>query len=224
MWFSSLTPSRSPLRPRWGEVRTWFLSSGAELRPGPPPPYGSAAFIAALQEVRYFSDHRTAEQTASAIAWADGAGTPTPAGHWNAIADQLIVARRLDERDTARLLSLLNRAMEDAGIATWDCKYIYWLIRPSQAVPLITTAVPLPNFPAYTSGHSGFSGAAEVVLSARFPDQATTLRAMAEEAAMSRLYGGIHYRFDCDVGMDLGRAIGERAVEVASMRELIAVQ
>jgi membrane-associated phospholipid phosphatase len=72
--------------------------------------------------------------------------------------------------------------------------------------------VGLPNFPAYTSGHSSFSGAAADVLAYFFPREQETLRAMAEEAAISRLYGGIHYRFDSERGLEQGRAIAQLAI------------
>jgi membrane-associated phospholipid phosphatase len=102
----------------------------------------------------------------------------------------------------------MNAAMEDAGISCWQTKYVYWLIRPSQADPAITTPVGLPNFPSYTSGHSSFSGAAAAVLSSFFPDHTSSLQAMADQAAISRIYGGIHYRFDSDAGLAVGRQIG----------------
>jgi membrane-associated phospholipid phosphatase len=72
--------------------------------------------------------------------------------------------------------------------------------------------VPLPNFPSYTSGHAAFSGAASEVLGDVFPEERTVLRAMAEEAAMSRVYAGIHYRFDSERGLAQGRAIARLAV------------
>jgi membrane-associated phospholipid phosphatase len=108
--------------------------------------------------------------------------------------------------------ALLNTAVMDAGISCWDAKYHYWLIRPPQADPAITTPVGLPNFPSYVSGHATFSGAASEVLSAIFPARRSRLRAMAEEAALSRLYAGIHYRFDNDVGLRMGRSIGALAL------------
>jgi hypothetical protein len=100
----------------------------------------------------------------------------------------------------------------DAGIVVWDTKYAYWLLRPSHADKVITTPVGLPNFPAYPSGHSGFSGAASEVLAHVFPADAVRLRAMADEAGMARMYGGIHYRFDCDVGLAQGRAVAKVAL------------
>lgn len=211
-WFSSENPPRPPLLPLWGEVRPWLMTSGSQFRPGPPPDCHSQEFMDALQEVRFISDNRTPEQLAIAIFWADGPGTATPPGHWNQIACDMAMQKGLNEVRTARMLALLNMAMMDAGISVWDAKYVYWLLRPSQADPNITTPVGLPNFPAYTSGHSGFSGAAATVLSYIFPGEAESLNAMAEEAAISRLYGGIHYRFDSEVGLEQGRQIGALAV------------
>ena len=211
-WYSSQNPAKAPLRPAWGAVATWLMQSGDQFRPPPPPAFGSAEFQAALAEVRQISNSRTAEQSRIAAFWADGIGTPTPPGHWNAIATSLIAREKLNEEEATRTLTVLNAALFDAGIACWDAKYRYWMIRPSQADPAITTAVPLPNFPSYVSGHSSFSAAAAVVLGAAFPQESASLDAMAHEAAMSRLYGGIHYRFDNDRGLALGEAIGALAL------------
>jgi membrane-associated phospholipid phosphatase len=107
-------------------------------------------------------------------------------------------------------------AVMDAGISCWDAKYTYWLLRPSQADSTIALPIGLPNFPAYTSGHSSFSGAASEVLAYLFPDMTTSLRSMADEAGMSRLYGGIHYRFDNEVGLAVGRGIAQLAIQRAN--------
>ncbi|HKO11587.1 MAG TPA: vanadium-dependent haloperoxidase [Acidobacteriaceae bacterium] len=213
MWYSMATPPRPPLRPLWGEVRPWLMQSGDQFRPGPPPAFGSPQFDAAVAEVRAISDHRTPEQLRIALFWADGAGTFTPPGHWNAIAADLVARHHLDERRAALTFALLNTAVMDAGIACWDAKYHYWLIRPPEVDPAITTPVGLPNFPSYISGHATFSGAASQVLGSLFPAERDRVRSMAEEAAMSRLYGGIHYRFDNDMGLSVGRKIGAIAIE-----------
>jgi membrane-associated phospholipid phosphatase len=215
IWFSILNPPVPPLLPLWGKVRPWLMKSGDQFRPPPPPAFGSPEFEAALNEVRQISDHRTPDQFRIALFWADGPGTYTPPGHWNAIAADLIVKRHRRELEAARILAFMNMALMDAGISCWDAKYVYWLIRPSEADPAITTAVALPNFPSYTSGHSAFSGAASEVLGYFFPDQLKALRGMAQEAAISRVYGGIHYRFDSDKGLEAGRAIARLAIERA---------
>jgi membrane-associated phospholipid phosphatase len=205
-----------PLRPAWGNVRPWLMTTSSQFRPSPPPTFGSDAYRAALAEVRMISDTRTAEQLRIARFWSDGAGTATPPGHWNAIASRLAERYSLDEKRSTRMFTLLNMALMDAGIACWDAKYTYWLIRPSQADPRITTPVGLPNFPSYVSGHAAFSGAAATVLGEIFPSARRDIQAMAEEAAMSRLYGGIHYRFDNEQGLALGRHVG--ALAVAELR------
>ena len=166
-----------------------------------------------MAEVRRYSDARTQRQLDIAKHWGDGAGSYTPAGHWNEIAADLVTWYNLPEHDAAHVLAVVNMAMMDAGIAVWDAKYTYWLLRPSQADSAITTPIGLPNFPSYVSGHAAFSGAASEVLGYFFPAERATLRAQAEEAAMSRLYAGIHYRFDSEVGLGMGRAVGAIAVE-----------
>ena len=206
-----------PLLPLWGSVRPWLLESGSQFRPPPPPAFTSPEYANALAEVRRISDTRTPEQLRITQYWSDGAGTATPPGHWNAIAADLAERHHLDEERATQMFAFLNMALMDAGIACWDAKYTYWLIRPSQADPLITTPVGLPNFPSYVSGHATFSGAASTLLGAVFPSARRDLQAMADEAAMSRLYGGIHYRFDNDQGLALGRKIG--ALAVARLRQ-----
>lgn len=203
----------NPLRPLWGEVRPCLVDNITQFRPSPPPSYGSPEFNAALSEVRQISDTRTKWQTQIAEKWADGAGTATPSGHWNQIACDLINNSHLSELRSARALALMNMGMMDAGICCWDAKYYYCLIRPWQADPKITTAVAKPNFPSYTSGHSDFSSAAAEVLDYIFPSDKSQVDSMAEEAGISRLYGGIHYRFDIDKGSEVGRMMGGMAVE-----------
>ena len=73
----------------------------------------------------------------------------------------------------------------------------------------------LPNFPAYTSGHSTFSAAAAVVLSYLFPSGAASFDAMRDEAGISRLYGAIHYRSDIEAGKEHGKRIGGYTVSFA---------
>ena len=106
-------------------------------------------------------------------------------------------------------------ALHDAALGCWDAKYAYFNPRPSQLDPGIKTVIGLPNFPSYTSGHSTFSAAASAVLSYLFPDSAAYFDAQKEEAAISRLYGGIHYRSDIEVGEDHGKQIGGFTVRFA---------
>ncbi len=205
VWSSWL--GQPPLLPAWQSVRPWVLRDAKQVLLPPPPRIDSLEFTAALAEVRRISDTRTTEQRRIAEYWADAAGTYTPPGRWNEIAEAMILEHHFNRRESARVFALLNIAMMDAGIAAWYNKYHYWLARPSQMDPAITLPIGLPNFPAYPSGHAAFSGAAAAVLSEVFPQEAAALQAMAEEAAASRVYGGIHYRFDGEQGLVLGRRI-----------------
>jgi hypothetical protein len=204
-----------PVLPAWGSVKPWLLSGKDDVDPLPPHGEGTPEFGVDLAEVRFISDHRTAKQMNIARFWAAGPGTPTPPGMWNAIAIDLAKRYRLHEFQTAQVLGLLNRALMDASIACWSVKYRHLARRPSQVDPEITLPIGLPNFPSYTSGHSTFSAAASSVLGFFFGRESDSLLAMAEEASLSRVYGGIHFRHDCEQGMIQGAKIGELAIRHA---------
>ena len=208
LWVSNTTPPTIAGGPLPG-VRPWFLTSARQFRPGPPPAFGSADFLAALAEIRHISDTRTAQQIEIATRWAQGAGTSTTAGFWLQVATDGIESHRLSERQATHLYALLSASMFDAQIGCWDAKEMYWLIRPWQANPGITVvaAVGKPNHPSYPSGHSCISSSAAAVLSSFFPDERHELSAMVTEAGLSRMYGGIHYRFDIEAGQRLGRSV-----------------
>jgi membrane-associated phospholipid phosphatase len=195
-------------------VTPWFLTSASQFRPGPPPAFGSAAFLAALAEIRQISDTRTADQTRIATFWALSNGTPTTAGFWIQVGTDGINAHALSEREATHLYALLSATMFDAQIGCWDAKETYWFIRPWQADPLITVvaAVGKPNHPSYISGHSCLSSSGAEVLSTFFPDDRDRLSAMVTEAGLSRMYGGIHYRFDIEAGQVLGRNVARFAI------------
>ena len=205
-------PGDNGLLPSWKLVRPWLTDDITQFRAGAPPAFGSAEFNRDLAEVRQISDNRSADQAKIAEFWADAGQTFTPPGHWNLFADRIIASHNLTDAQAARVYALLNLAQQDAGIACWDAKYTYWVIRPSQADPQISTPVGLPNFPSYVSGHSTFSGASAQVLGALFPDQKSAVDALAQEASVSRIYGGIHYRFDANNGIAVGRNVAGLAV------------
>jgi len=208
-WFSSANPPAPPAFPRLGEMRAFYLTSNDQFRPPTPPAYGSPEFQAALAELRQISDTRTAEQKHIAEFWATGPGGQV---YWNGTAVDLIGRYGItSERDAAHVLALLHTAMVDANIASHEAKFTYWLIRPSQADPAIVP-IGLPNFPSYPSNHAAISGTASLVLAALFPGDADWLVAAGEEAGTSRMYGGIHYRFDRDAGFELAHKIADLAL------------
>jgi len=166
-------------------------------------------------EVKSAVENLTRDQLATVYKWADGVSTPTPSGHWDFIAVPYVISGGQSEVRAARTFALLNMAMHDAAVACWDAKYSYFNPRPSQLDPSIKTMTGLPNFPSYVSGHSVFSAAASDVLSYLFPTGASYFDSQMQEAAMSRLYGGIHYRSDIMVGMQSGKRVGDYTVAFA---------
>jgi hypothetical protein len=181
-WRPTYPNFQAALLPQWPEVSPFVVQSVAAFRPAPPPPLTSPAYAEAVDEVMRLGGIESAErspaQTAIAQFWADGAGTATPPGHWNRIATGVTLSGTHSLLENARLFALLNLALADAGIASWDAKYVYDLWRPIDAIqradedgnpetvadaawrPLLST----PPFSAYTSGHSTFSAAAAEVL------------------------------------------------------------
>lgn len=195
-------------------ARPFFLVSGNEFRSPAPPAFGSAAYLAALAEVRQISDTRTAEQLAIAQYW-NVNQSPTSNAATNNLAVELIRRYRRSEHESARILFLMNAAAFDAIIGCFDAKYHYWFIRPPQADPGITLPIGLPPHPSYPSAHSCVSGASTETLALAFPNERGRLEQVAEEASLSRLYAGIHYRFDMDAGLALGRAVAIKAAGMA---------
>jgi hypothetical protein len=224
------------LLPQWGFVAPFGMSSSSQFRPPGPPSLDSQQYAADYEEVKQLGaavgSTRTEDQTEIALFWADGAGTETPPGHWNSIAQIIGAARGTTLEENARLFALLNIAMADAAICSWDAKYTYHFWRPVTAIAFAEpqlnwmSFIVTPPFPDYTSGHSTFSAAAATVLPLFFGTEdlpfttgsdflpgvfrsfSTCLDA-AEEAALSRIYGGIHFRSASEDGLQAGVSIGQ---------------
>lgn len=216
-WYSLESPKRPPMLPVFGKVKAFLFDSLTciSLRPGPPPAVNSQQMKDETQEIYNMVKNPTRDQIRIVHFWADGVGTPTPPGHWDAIAAEDFIAKSYSEVRWARNFALLNMALMDAAIVCWDTKFAYFNPRPSQLNPAIKTLTGIPNFPSYISGHSTFSGAAAAVLGHLIPERATAYQAMAQEASLSRMYGGIHYRSDCSVGLEVGNKVGDYAVQRA---------
>jgi len=206
------TPPRMtspPYDPRAGEWRPWVLTSSDQFRPAPPPAIGSADFRRDMDELRDMPEKVTAEQAEDALYWA----TSAPSMRWHLYMEEALLARDVPPLHAARAHALTSVAMYDAFVACWEAKYHYWLLRPVSVDPELETLFPTPPFPAYPSGHSTISAAAAEVFAHLFPDAASEYRARAETAAESRVWGGVHYRFDSNAGKDQGSQIGRVVVE-----------
>ena len=214
-WISQETPERPPMLPAFGAVKTFLFDSATlvnSIRPPAPPSTSSQKFKDETEEIYQITKNLTREQLRIADFWADGLRTYTPPGHWNYIAATDFAQQSFSEARWARNLALLNMAIMDAGVACWDAKNLYYNPRPMQVDARIKTAIGLPNFPGYISGHSTFSGAAATVLGYVIPGRAQAYTDMAKEASVSRMYGGIHFRSDCDMGITTGNKVGAYAV------------
>jgi membrane-associated phospholipid phosphatase len=235
--WSATPPAFAPaLLPYWGENRPFAIKSGADC-PAPPPPLYSeevgSAFYKEGMEVYQISDAATQEQRQFALYWADDAGkTPTPGGHWAYIANDLLKSRKASLAQAAETFARLNIAMSDAFVAAWQTKYRLSVIRPVTYGQLVIdsnwvpTLLVTPPFPDYPSGHSVQSAAAALVLEREFgantsftdnthndrgwgPRTFKSFRAAADEAAVSRLYAGIHYRFSIEGGKPQGQCVAK---------------
>jgi len=208
-----------PQEPLAGEWRPWVRESG-DIQPPPPAVYDSPKFWTEAEEVYRVWKNLTPKQKAIADDWNLQAGSVTPPGVWNRRAIELIRSEKLDPAAAARVLAALNIAMNDAAIACWRAKYHWWRVRPVTVIrerfdPNFLPHLITPPHPSYVSGHASVSGAAEAALTAFFPERQSELHAYAEEAAMSRLWGGIHYRSDNDEGLRLGGRVAERVMRQA---------
>jgi membrane-associated phospholipid phosphatase len=212
LWTTTVLP---PAGVMLGQVTPWFMTSGDQFRPAPPPQYLSPAFNADVDKVLAITSGLTEKQRAIALGWAYGANTYTPVGYWNELAAKYVAADGLDESEAAKVFGLMSAAVFDALIAAFEAKYHYWTLRPHQANPAITTVFPVPNYPAYPSGHGSVSGASARVLARAFPKRASKLNALANEAAISRIYAGIHYIFDMTAARSMSESIADWVIESA---------
>ncbi len=157
--------------------------------------------------------------------WNLDRGSLTPPGVWNRKAVELIRQNGLGSAEAVRVLATLNVAIADALVACWETKFTYWTVRPVNVIrerrdPDFLPYLLTPPFPGYVSGHATVSGAAASVLAAFFPRHALELDDWAEEAALSRLYGGIHWRHENEQGLRLGRSLARRVLAQAQVAML----
>lgn len=224
--------------PYWGAIRPFALKTWDECAVPEPPPFSVDTASALWRDAHAVRETRvrlTPEQRQIALYWADNAGeSGTPVGHWISIAAQMVSERRLNAEDAARLMVLTAVAQADAFIASWGYKYRYSLIRPRAYIRAAIDStweplIPTPPFPEYPSGHSTQSSAAAAVMTAllgavpfddstgisighaarRFP----SFEAAADEAGVSRIYGGIHFPYGNSGGKALGQCVGRKVVE-----------
>ena len=225
-----------PLQPFWGDNRPFADKSCAVP---PPPSYSNrpgSDFFAHAAEVYDTSLTLTPEQKAIAVFWADDPGTLTPPGHSVSMLRQILEAEHSSLETAAEAYLRVGCALADAFIQCWKTKYQWNVLRPVTFIranidPGWSSLVTTPPFPEYSSGHSTQSAAWAEVMTVMFgdgyhftdhahdelglpPRSFTSFSHAAEEAAVSRLFGGIHYRFGNENGLDAGICIGTAAAQL----------
>lgn len=236
-------PTKKPIEPHWEQVRPFVLSFAGDCGVQPRMPFSTeknSTFYKQAAEVMEVGDKLTPEQKAIALYWLDNLkDTGTPAGHWVLIEAQLVDQLKLKLARTVEMFSLVNLSMADAFGTAWTVKYRTNLLRPETYIkrfirkswnPFIAT----PAFPEFPSGHSVVSSAAAETLTFMFgtfafvdrsktrfemaPRSFTSFEHAAQEAAISRLYGGIHFRAGIEDGIRVGRCVSQRVTTTIDMK------
>lgn len=242
------------LYPGWGAIKPWVMKNTKDFRAKEFLDPRSDEFTRQYLEVKELGAHnsrsRTEDQKQIAFFWEDGPRGVTPPGHWQLIAMRLTQNINLSLLEQARIFALLSLGQADSAIATWDSKYAHDIVRPETFIRFRTgkignetladagdsnwkSLIPTPNFPAYTSGHSCFSGVSariiarcigkdKVSFSSKSPDTVnwlshvsditrswTSLWQAAEENGASRIYGGVHWDEDNVEGLRIGKELGD---------------
>jgi hypothetical protein len=230
------TEGQRPMEPLWGQFRPLIMENASECAVPLDIEFSTepdSTFYLQAQEVLDTGVDLTQEQADIAFFWVDAPVlSGTPAGHWILIAGLMVDRLDLTLSEAAGMYAMVGIAVSDAFLSSFEAKYRYMLIRPVTYInrhirrswgPLIQT----PPFPEYPSGHSVVSSAAATVLTAFFgqvaytddtglsrdlqPRSFTSFEAAATEAAISRLYGGIHFRIGIENGLAQGRCVGRAA-------------
>lgn len=236
LWIPTST-QKIPLLPYWGKNRT-FSSLNMTMNPVAPYTFSfkeNSDMFKLAKEVYDVSKNLTTEQKAIADFWADGGSTITPPGHHFNIANIILKKEKVKLDKVAEVYAKVGLAVNDAFVSCWRCKYTFNLMRPltyiQQAIdPTWKAYVGTPPFPEYTSGHSSGSGAAAEMLTTIFGDNYAftdnthtgkypdrnfkSFYAYADEATISRLYGGIHYRQGNENGQKNGKEIAKNILKL----------
>ncbi|HYW49436.1 MAG TPA: vanadium-dependent haloperoxidase [Gemmatimonadaceae bacterium] len=260
-WIPTPPAYMDAVEPNWGTLRPFTMDTSNQFRPEPPLPFDTSrtsAFWKQMVEVQQVGKSMTEEQRAIAAFWdcnpfvmhvqghtMFATKKMSPGGHWMGIARMASHKANADILRASEAYALTAAALADGFLSVWAEKYASSLVRPETVIntyldegwqPLLQT----PPFPEYTSGHSGISTAAAVVLTKLFGDDFsfadsteveyglpvrsyTSFHAAANEAAISRLYGGIHFRRAVEQGQVQGRKVGELVVSKLNTRVTPAV-
>lgn len=213
-----------PATPGAGSWLRWAVAGDFDI--ASPPVIGSHEDEQEMAKVRDAVVARDGVWVAKINFWGGTPGTDTPAGIWQnqlhaVLAPQLDQRKVASDRTYARVQALLAQTLADAFIECWKVKFQYWTARPSMRIPDLDVSMKDPPFPSYPSGHAAVSAAAAEVLSVLVPGNADEWRSMAQDAADSRLYAGIHFEVDTVEGTKLGEAVGRDFAAAKNVTALV---
>lgn len=238
--------SQISLHPYWGNIRPFVEADTAmAIMPGPHPAYSEAPgsnFHNHAMQVYQAGLNLTQQERNIADFWGDGAGTITPPGHSINMARIALAGQNANLEESALAYAPLGMGLMDAFISCWKIKFAYNLLRPityirnhidSTWTPYIAT----PPFPEYVSGHSTQSGTFYIIMTDALgenfsftddthgsnwggPRTFNSFEDAAREAAISRLYGGIHFEFGNEAGLELGERVGHNVLDLFKSLEI----
>lgn len=250
VWCPTFPDFQKPLLQNWGQNRTFLKNIVPYSRPKSPSPYDEnpqSNFYKLAKEVYTTVKNITPEQLVIAKYWSDDAGIlgGTPPAHSISITTQILQKENAGLGMAAETYVKVGIGISDAFVSCWHYKYQFNHLRPITYIrnlidPQFLPPLSTPPFPEYTSGHSVQTGATARILSDIFgynyafsdnthikrtdiegkPRKFKSFFAMANEAAMSRLYGGIHYREAIENGMTQGIRIGEMVSRLAFKKKM----
>ena len=234
----------NPLEPFWGLLRPFAMATGSSCEIQQNIAQDSTAgsdFYNMAMEVKTTVENLTLEQQDITLYWQDKLRTGTPAGHWLSIMTQMVGKFNMKLDKAVEMYALGTIAMADAFISCWASKYKFNLLRPLTYIkdyihdpnwePFLVT----PPFPEFTSGHSTQSSSVAYVLTTLLGDNVaftdttvrsvglnprsfTSFNAARDEAVISRLYGGIHYREGNERGRDQGTLVGQTTMNKVKLK------
>jgi hypothetical protein len=194
-----------PMYPILGLCKTVVLDSSSQFRPGPPPDYAKD-----MAELKSFKP--TFRSMANAFFWASQ-------DFWFEQLNKKIFEYNFNQNPprAARLYAITAVGFYDGFVACWDAKYAYWGIRPDQYdTSFQPVLMGTPPFPGYPSGHATISAVMADLYTYFFPADSAYFRKKAIDAAESRFQGGIHFRTDNEVGLELGGKVARVIIQKVS--------
>lgn len=193
---AGLWKGEDPSFPNAGLSKTVVLESASQFRPGPPPDFAKDMAELKKHQPNFYSIANAFHYAAQPV--------------WEEILYKKIFEYNLhlNPPRAARLYAIAGIGIYDGFVACWDAKYTYWGTRPDQYDPTFKPVLIFtPPFPGYPSGHAAVGSVMAELYAYFFPSEQAWFRQKAKEGAESRFQGGIHFRTDNEVGLDLGRKV-----------------